>query len=193
MEWTRIRRRPSDHDCGVNRGSKASETEEGVRNRRVDRQHVSAESAGEQEKRHLEHHRETLDEEVQRPLFQPIAFSLAVSAALDHRSTRMPQVPVQPLLPQHRDECSQQRDQETRVYKAGRGDDLARWVSANGWNGGSLAGNGGLVEGEEDCTEEGDGLLVGIRLEVRMNIDGKGGADGRKQTSLREWMRLLAR
>jgi hypothetical protein len=152
---------------------------------------VSAESAGEQEKRRLEHHRETLDEEVQRPLLQPITFSLAVSATLDHRPARIPQVPVQPLLPQHRDECGQQRDQETRIHQAGRGDDLARWAFLNGRNGGGLAGNGGLVEGEEDGTEEGGGLFVGIGLEIRMDVDDKGGADGREQTGLQEWVRMI--
>ena len=51
-------------------------------------------------------------------------------------------------------------------------------------NGGSLARNGGLVESEKDSTEEGDGLFIGIRLELRLDIDGKGRADCRKQTSL---------
>ena len=137
----------------------------------------------------MEHHRETLDEEVQRPFLQPITFSLAISATLNHRPARIPQVSVQPLFPQHRDECSQQRDQETRIHQAGRCDDLARWVFLNGRNGGGLAGNGGLVESEEDSTKEGGGLFVGVGLEVRMDVDDKGRADGRKQTSLQEWMR----
>ena len=155
----------------------------------VDRPHVSAESAGEQEEGHLEHHRETFDEVVQRPLLQPITLSLTVSTTLNHRPPGIPQVTVQPLLPQHRDECGQQRDHETRIHQADRSDDLARWVLLNGRNGGGLAGNGGLVESEEDSTKEGGGLLVGIGLEVLVDVDDKGGADGRKQTSLQEWMR----
>ena len=43
-------------------------------NRGVDRQHVSAESTSEQEKHHLEYHRETPDEEVQWPLSSPSQF-----------------------------------------------------------------------------------------------------------------------
>jgi hypothetical protein len=37
LEWTRVRRRPSDHDPDEKRDSKASETDEGVRNPGVDR------------------------------------------------------------------------------------------------------------------------------------------------------------
>ena len=55
--------------------------------------------AGEEEG-DLEHHRETLDEQVQWPLLEPVAFALTVSAALDHRSARIPQGPVQPLFSQ---------------------------------------------------------------------------------------------
>ena len=84
MEWTRIRRHPSDHDRDEKYDSKASETDEGECNGGVDGPHVPAESTGEQEEGHLEHHRETLDEELQWPFLQPITFSLAVSATLDH-------------------------------------------------------------------------------------------------------------
>jgi len=54
----------------------------------------------------------------------------------------------------------------------------------NRWNGGGLTGDGGLIEGEEDGTEEGSGLLVRIRSEVRVDIDDESGADGREQTRL---------
>ena len=54
----------------------------------------------------------------------------------------------------------------------------------NGRNCVGLARNGGLVEGEEDGTEEGGGLFVGIRLEIRMDVDDEGGADGREQAGL---------
>ena len=54
----------------------------------------------------------------------------------------------------------------------------------NRWNGGDLTGDGGLIESDEDGTEEGRRLLVGIGLEVRMDIDDEGGADGREQTRL---------
>jgi hypothetical protein len=111
---------------------------------------------------------------------------LAVSATLDHRPAGIPQVPVQPLLPQHRDERRQERHQETRIHQARRGHDLARWTFLNGRNGGGLAGNGGLVESEEDGAEEGGRLLVGIGLEIRMDVDDEGGADGREQAGLQE-------
>ena len=150
---------------------------------------MSAEAASEKEEGDLEHHRETLDEEVQWPFLQPIAFALAVSASLDRRSARIPQIPVQPLLAQHRDECGEQGDYQTRVHETGHSDDLVRCVFLSRWNGRSLTGDGRLIESEENCAEEGGGLLVGIRSEVRMGINDEGGADGREQTGLQEQMR----
>ena len=88
------------------------------------------------------------------------------------------------MLPQHGNERGEQGDQKTRVHEAGDGDDLARWAFLNGWNGGGLTGDGGLIESEEDSAEEGSGLLAGIGLEVRVNINDKSGADGREQTRL---------
>ena len=53
----------------------------------------------------------------------------------------------------------------------------------------SVTGDGGLIESEEDSAEEGGGLLIGIGLEVRVDIDDKRRADGREQTRLREQVR----
>ena len=105
----------------------------------------------------------------------------------------MPQVPVQPLLPQHCDERRQQRDQETRIHQARRRDDLAPWAPLNGRDGGGLSGNGGLVESEEDGPQERRGLFVRIGLEIRVDIDDKGRADGREQAGLTEQVRPLTR
>jgi hypothetical protein len=97
------------------------------------------------------------------------------------------------LFPQHGDECGQQGDQKTRVHEAGDRDDVVRWASLNGWNGGGLTGDGGLIEGEEDGAEEGCRLLVRVGLEVRMDIDDESRADSRKQTSLWGHVRQLTR
>ena len=135
---------------------------------------MPAESAGEEEQGDLEHHWETLDEEVQWPFLESITFALTVSATLNHRPARIPQVPVQPLLSQHGDECREQGDQEARIHEPSHGDDLARWIFLNGWNGGCLAWDGGLIESEEDRAEEGHGLFIRVRLEFRVNIDDEG-------------------
>ena len=150
-----------------------------------------AESTGKEEKDDLEHRRETLDEEVQRPFLEPIPFALMVSAALDHRSARIPQVLVQPLFPQHGDECGQQGDQKARVHEIGSGDDLARWIFLNRWNDGGLAGDSGLIESEKDGAEEGHGLVVLVRvgLEVRLDVDNGSRTDGGEQTRLRARVR----
>ena len=64
LEWTRIRRHASDHNHDVKYDSEAREADEGECNRGIDGPHVPAEAAGEKEEGNLEHHRETLDEEV---------------------------------------------------------------------------------------------------------------------------------
>ena len=145
---------------------------------------MSTESAGEQQEGGLEHQRKALDEGVEWPSLEPVAFALPVAAALDYRATRIAQVSVQPLLPQHGNECGEQGDHKTCIHEAGDSDDLARRIFLNRWNGGGLTRDGGLIESEEDSAEEGSGLLVGIGLEVRMDIDDKRGADGREQTRL---------
>ena len=62
----------------------------------------------------------------------------------------MPQVSIEPLFSQHRDERSQQRDQETCIHQPGDGNDLAGRDILDGWNGGGFARDGGLIEGEKD-------------------------------------------
>jgi len=125
------------------------------------------------------------------PLLQSIALPLTVSATLDCRPASIPQVPVEPLLAQHRDECGEQRDQQTRVHQSSDGDDLTGRALWDRWDGGSFVRDGRLVEGEEDCTEDGCGLLVRIGLEPRVDVDDEGGADSGEQTRLQERVRLL--
>ena len=60
----------------------------------VGRPHVSRQFGGEETKGDLEYDGETLDEEAERPLLEAIEFALAVTAAFDHRPTRVPEVPV---------------------------------------------------------------------------------------------------
>ena len=114
-----------------------------------------AESTRKEEEGNLEHDRKNLNEEVERPLLKSIVFSLTVSATLDHRPTRIPQVSVKPLLPQHRNERGKQRDQETCIHEPGGRDDLAGRVVLGGWNYESFIRNGRLVESEKDCAKEG--------------------------------------
>ena len=146
---------------------------------------MPAETTGEKEEGGLEHHREILDEEVQWPFLQSIAFALTVSASLDHRPARILQVSVQPLLAQHRDECGEHGYYQTRIHEAGHGDNLARWIFLGRWDG----RGGRLIETEDKCAEKGGRLLVWIGLEVRMDIDDEGRADGGEQTGLQEHVR----
>jgi hypothetical protein len=49
----------------------------------------------------------------------------------------------------------------------------------------------GLVEGKEDRTEENCRLVIGVGLEIRVNVDDEGRADCREQTRLRGRVKLL--
>ena len=103
-----------------------------------------------------------------------------VSTTLGHWPTRIPQTLGNPLLCQQSDECGEQGDHETRAHEIVGGDDSSRWALLDTWNGGDLTGNGGLVESEEDGTEEGRRLLVWIGFEERMDIEDESGADDGK-------------
>ena len=151
-----------------------------------------AQSTSEEEERNLEHDWETLDEEVEGPLLQSIALPLTVSAAFDRRPASIPEVPVEPLLSQHRDERGKKRNQETPVHQSSDGDDLAGRGLLGGWDGGGFVRDGRLIEGEENRAEEGCGLLVRIGLETRVDVNHEGGTDGREQARLQEWVRWLA-
>ena len=93
------------------------------------------------------------------------------------------------MLAQHRNECREHGDYETRIHERGHSDDFAGWIFPGRWDGRGLTRDGGLIESEENCAEEGGRLLVRIGLEVGMDIDDEGGADGGEQTGLQEQVR----
>ena len=86
---------------------------------------MPAKSAGEEES-DLEHHRKSLDEQVERPFLEPIKFALRVSTTPDRRFTRMSQVLIQSLLSQNRNECGQEKNQEARIQESGGSDNPTR-------------------------------------------------------------------
>ena len=159
MEWTCIRRYASDHNCDVKCDSEASESDEGECDR-VNGPHVSAETAGEKGEGNLEHHRGTRRRNVMT-ISRIHRSYVATSASLDRRPIQIAQVSVQPLLAQHRDGCGEHGDCETRAHETGDGGDLARQAFPNRWNDGGFTGDGGLIESEEDSSEEGRRLFVG--------------------------------
>ena len=95
----------------------------------------------------------------------------------------MPQVSVEPLLPQHRGKRSQQRHQKARKQETIDGDNLAGRVLLNGEG---FIWDCGMVEGEEDDTEESCRLVAGIRLNLFVDIDDKGRTNSREQARLRD-------
>jgi len=177
LEWTLVRSCPNNHNPKVEQNSKHSEGDEDTRNRGIDQRHVLAQSTSEEQEGSLEHDREALDEEMEGPLLESITLPLTVSAAFDRRPAGVPEVPVKPLLSQHRDECGKKRDQETRVHQSGDGYDLAWRALLDRWDGGGFFRDDRLVEGEKDRAE-GCRLLVWIGLETRVDVDHEGGTDG---------------
>ena len=57
------------------------------------------------------HDRQTLDDQPEWPFLETIELALAVTAPFDRRSTGVAEVPIQPLLAQHRNERDQQQHQ----------------------------------------------------------------------------------
>ena len=96
----------------------------------------------------------------------------------------MSQVPVQPLLPQHRNKCSEQRDQETCIHESCGGNDFVGWIFLDRRNCGGVIWDSRMVEGEEDGVEEGCRPVIGIGLELGLDVDDKGRADCGEQTRL---------
>ena len=70
------------------------------------------------------------------------------------------------MIPEHSNERGKQGGQNARIHETGDGDGFARWISLNRWDGRSLAGDGGLIESEENSAEEGRRLFVWIELGV---------------------------
>ena len=178
LEWTLIRGCTNNHNPEVEHDSKNSEGDEDTSDGGIDGRQVFAQSASEEEKGSLEHDRETFNEEMEGPLLEPITFALPISTSLNRRPACMPQVSVEPLFTQHCDECGKQGDRQARVHEPGDGDDFTRGIDLGGWNGSGFVRDGRLIEGEEDRTEEGCGLIVWIGLETRVDVDDERGANG---------------
>jgi hypothetical protein len=92
---------------------------------------------------------------VEFPFYKPVAFALTVSGTLDHRPSGMPKVSIQPLLPQHRTERSQQRKQKARVQETSSGDNLARIVLLGALDEQGFIWDCRMIEGKKDGTEQG--------------------------------------
>ena len=103
----------------------------------------------------------------------------------------MPRITVQPLLPQHRGECGEQRNQEACEQETIDEDNLAGRVLLGDWNGGGFVWDCGMIEGEENGTEESCGFIAGVRLELFVDVDDENRANCREQARLQGLVRLL--
>ena len=154
MKRTLVRICADDDDPHVKRKSGHKKGDDDAEHDVVDCCGVLAKGGGEEEEGDLEHHWKGLDDEDELPSLEPIKFGLTVSATGNHRPTRMLQVSVQPLLPQHCNKRSRKRDQQARIQESSSDHDCAlRWPLGSGENSG-FVWDCGLVKGEEDRTEE---------------------------------------
>ena len=92
----------------------------------------------------------------------PVIFAPTVSIPLDRRSACVSQVSVKPLLVQNRDECGEWRDQSACVHQSSNDDDLGGSIFLGVWNRRGLVRCGGLVEGEDNRSEESCGSFVWV-------------------------------
>jgi len=106
LEWTLIGGCSGSHNPDVEEDTEHGEGDDDACNRCVDRPHVSRNAAGEEKEGDLKHEGETFDEETERPSLETIGFALAITTPFDRRSSTVSEVPVEPLLAQHCDECS---------------------------------------------------------------------------------------
>ena len=111
------------------------------------------------------------------PFLEAVAFALTIAAALNHRSTGVSEISGQPLFSEHRDESGQQRHQETCVEKVRGCDDLRGGAVPRWGSGGIFVWEKGWVEGDEDCSEVGLGLVAGIWLKLGLEVNDECGAD----------------
>ena len=120
----------------------------------------------------------------ERPLLDTVKFALAVAAALNHRSTSVPEVPTQPLLPQHPDKRSQQRDQETRVKESQGCDNPRGRAIPRLRNGGFFVWKKRWVEAEKNRSQVRFRRVAGVRFEFRLDVKDEGGANRGEQAGL---------
>jgi len=112
-----------------------------------------------------------------------VELPLSILASFDGRPSHVDRgVSVQPLLAEHREEGGEERGGEACVQN---GLDL----DSRGIRTGPLWDRGGVAEHRiiqliNNDTEEGDGLLVRVRVELRLDLGDEHRSDGGEQTSL---------
>jgi len=113
-----------------------------------------------------------------------VEFPLPILAALDGGPMHVGRhVPVQPLLPEHRKECGEERDGEGGVQQSLSLNDGA-WRAGPLWNPRCFVTESGVVDLVDEDTEESGSFFVWVRLEPGVDLDNEGGSNCREQTSL---------
>ena len=109
---------------------------------------------------------------------------LSALAALDGGLSHVGRsVSAQPLFAEHSQEGGEERDGETGE-EDGLNLDYCTERSGPLWENGNLVSKSGVVDLVNEDTEKRGGLVVGIRLELRVDVGGEGRGKSRRQTRL---------
>ena len=106
LEWTCLPGCRGKHDEQVKEETESGEGDEDGRDGPTEVPHISGQSGSEEEERELHDEGETLHDELEAPSDHPPHPEFPMSAAVDERPI---DVEVEPLFPQHGQECGKQR------------------------------------------------------------------------------------
>ena len=87
------------------------------------------------------------------------------------------------MFAEHRQEGGKERDGESSEEDRLNLNHRTGWAGPL-WEGGNVVSEGGVVRLVDENTKEGGSLVIGIGLELRVELDDKSGGDRREQTSL---------
>ena len=124
---------------------------------------------GQQQQRKRMHNWKVLDDEMKVQIFEPVQFPLSVPAHVDTRTTTVPDVSVDQLLPEHCEKRGKDRSRETRIQHRLNGDDFGG-RSGPGDGAGVNTSEERVVRSVDGVLHANGGHLARIRFELRLDI-----------------------
>ena len=176
--WAALGDRACDDDEDIEEETERGHSEDNGCDGDIDLPKIAGEGTSEEQQRSLQHQRQRLHHMVEVPGDDTIEFALPVLTAFDGGTSHVGRfVTVQPLFAEHREKGGEERDGETREedgldvdHHVGRARPL--------WEGRHVVAEGGVIDLVNEDTEESDGLIVWVRLELRVDLDDECGGDG---------------
>lgn len=114
LEWAVVGQNAGKNDEGVEEETGCGETGDDPSDQIVDSQEVVGEGVTEEEKSDLEHEWEKFHDQIEMPCCHSVDLPLSVPTAMNERPVHVGlRVSVEPLLAQHGNKCSEERDGQT--------------------------------------------------------------------------------